>query len=130
MVITLVGLLLIVGAWRDDRWIESRTGHATADVLSVAFDRTVVRFDTPDGAAHIPVDGVLYPQGLEAGQRVRVEYDLSQPDALVRVEGRNYALTFLPVGTILVVTWMVVAGAVWWLSRRGPQSPRRATRAG
>jgi hypothetical protein len=117
MLITLICGLLVVGAWRDDRWIESRTGHGVAQVLSVPFDRTAVRFDTPDGAAHIPVDGVLYPQGLEAGQRVKVEYDVTQPDALVRVEGRNYTLTFLPVGMILTVTWASVAALIWWLRR-------------
>lgn len=123
MLITLICALLVVGAWRDDKWIDSRTGHGIAQVLSVAFDRTAVRFDTPDGAVHIPVDGVLYPQGLEAGERVKVEYDLTQPDALVRVEGRNYTLTFLPVGMILAVTWASVGGLIWWLRRPTERTP-------
>ncbi|AHI01666.1 hypothetical protein [Kutzneria albida] len=128
LLITLIGLLLVVGAWRDDKWIESRPGVQTAEVLSTAFDRTVVRFNTPDGAVHIPIDGVLYPQGLSAGQLVRVEYDSLHPDALVRVAGRTYTLTFLPVGMILAITWAIAAGLIWWLRRPTPTGPTPATR--
>lgn len=121
VLLTVMGLLLIVGAWRDDHAIESRLGHADADVLSAAFDRTVVRFTTPDGAAHSPFNGVLYPQDLQAGQRVQVEYDTAHPNDLVRVAGRDYRLTFLPVGMLIGITWAVAAGLIWWLRR--PRTP-------
>ena len=121
MLITAMSLLLIAGAWRDDHAIQSRLGRADADVLSAAFDRTVVRFTTPDGAAHIPYNGVLYPQDLQTGERVQVEYDTANPDDLVRVAGRDYRLTFLPFGMLIGITWAVVAGLIWWLRR--PRTP-------
>lgn len=121
LLITAMGLLLIAGAWRDDHAIESRLGRTDADVLSVAFDRTVVRFTTPDGAAHIPYNGVLYPQDLQTGERVQVEYDTAHPDNLVRVAGRDYRLTFLPFGMLIGITWAVAAGLIWWLRR--PRTP-------
>jgi hypothetical protein len=119
VLLTVMGLLLVAGAWRDDHAIESRMGRADADVLSVAFDRTVVRFTTSDGATHSPYNGVLYPQGLQAGQRVQVEFDTGHPDDLVRVAGRDYRLAFLPVGMLFAITWAVAAGLVWWLRRPG-----------
>jgi hypothetical protein len=121
LLVTAMGLLLIAGAWRDDHAIESRLGKADADVQSVAFDRTVVRFTTPDGTTHIPYNGVLYPQDLQAGQRVQIEYDTAHPDELVRVAGRDYRLAFLPVGMLFAITWAVAAGLIWWLRR--PRTP-------
>lgn len=121
VLITAMSLLLIAGAWRDDHAIESNLGHTDADVLSAGFDRTVVRFTTPDGATHSPVLGVLYPQDLQAGQRVQVEYDTTDPDDLVRVAGRDYRLTFLPFGMLIGITWAVAAGLIWWLRR--PRTP-------
>ena len=121
LLLTAMGLLLIAGAWRDDHAIESRIGRTNADVLSVAVDRTVVRFTTPDGATHIPYNGILYPQDLQAGQRVQVEYDTGHPDDLVRVAGRDYRLAFLQVGMLVGITWAVAAGLIWCLRR--PRTP-------
>ncbi|HVV23279.1 MAG TPA: DUF3592 domain-containing protein [Pseudonocardiaceae bacterium] len=110
-------LLLLVSTWNDDRQIEGNEGKAVADVLSVAFNRTAVRFVTPDGTVVIPSTGVLYPTGLATGERVRVEYDTRNPE-LVRVAGRTFTLAFLPIGTALAVCWAVVAPTVWLLRRR------------
>jgi hypothetical protein len=121
--VTLLCALLLIGCWLDDAAISSRTGHATAEVIYRAFNRTVVRFDTPDGAVRIPPDGVLYPQGLEKGQLVRVEYDMADPD-LVRVAGRGAWLAYLPAGSTLLGWWAVVLPALWWLRR-----PSRARQA-
>jgi hypothetical protein len=112
-------VLLVIGSFRNDAAISKRTGRATAEVLSVAFNRTLVRFATPDSAVHIPPDGVLYPQGLEEGQLVLVEYDQDKPD-LVRVAGRTGSLALMPVGTVLAVTWLVLLPILWWLRRSGP----------
>jgi hypothetical protein len=114
--VSLLCVLLLIGCWLDDAAISSRTGHATAEVVSEAFNRTVIRFDTPDGAVRIPPDGVLYPQGLEKGQLVRVEYDTADPD-LVRVAGRGAWLAYLPVATTLLGWWAVVLPTLWWLRR-------------
>jgi hypothetical protein len=121
VLITAMSLLLIAGAWRDDHAIEANIGHTQAEVLYAGFDRTVVRFTTPDGASHSPPLGVLYPQDLQTGQRVLVDYDTTDPDDLVRVAGRDYRLTFLPFGMLVGITWVVAAGLTWWLRR--PRTP-------
>jgi hypothetical protein len=116
-------LLLLVATWHDDSQIDGHDGRAVADVLSVSFTRTAVRFVTPDGTVVIPTPGVLYPTGLAAGEQVRVEYDTRNTD-LVRVAGRDYRLAFLPVGMSLVICWAVVTPLVWLL-RRKPLSERQ-----
>ncbi|MQA08270.1 MAG: hypothetical protein GEU98_06900 [Pseudonocardiaceae bacterium] len=117
--ISFLCITLVFAAWSNDRSIGARTGFANAEVVSVAFDRTVIRFETPDEMVHIPQNGVLYPGGLAKGQVVRVEYDRQDPDT-VRVAGRNMSMTLLPLGSTLFVTWVVVGPALWWLRRSGP----------
>jgi ABC-type Fe3+ transport system permease subunit len=117
-------LLVLVSSWRDDGQIDSHQGQAVADVLSVSFNRTAVRFVTPKGAVIIPSTGVLYPSGLAAGERVRVEYDTTNPE-LVRVAGRDFTLSLLPVGTSLLFCWAIVL-PVGWLLRRPPKRPSTA----
>lgn len=120
LTITFLCLMLVIAAGRNDNAIGARTGFANAEVLSVNFDRTVIRYETPDGMVHIPPNGVLYPGGLAEGQVVRIEYDRSDPDELVRVAGRNMSLTLLPVGSTMLITWAVVAPALLLLRRQGP----------
>lgn len=115
-VVTLVAVLLMTAAWRDDRAIEARLGNATAEVVSVAFNRTVIRFGTPDGKVQSPSQGVLYPEGLEAGQLVRIEYDTANPE-LARIWGRGASLAVLPISTFLLVVWAVLLPAIWFVRR-------------
>ena len=119
-IITGLGLLLIVAAWTEDGKIDRHTGYSAAKVVSVTFQRTLVRFQTPDGAEHIPSVGVLYPEALKEGQVVTVEYDQTNPD-LVRVAGRGAYVTLLPVGSTVLITWVAVVPVVWWLRRRAPR---------
>ncbi|PRX45580.1 hypothetical protein B0I33_109243 [Prauserella shujinwangii] len=116
-VITLLCVLLVFGAIRNDNAIESNLGTATAQVEQVNFDRTIIRFETPDGVAHNPRNGVLYPRGLLEGQLVRIEYDTTDPD-LARVAGRTWLLTLLPVGTTIALTWLVAGPVLWWIRSR------------
>lgn len=116
LAISALALLVLYACWHDDRDITNHLGRTDADVLSVVFNRTAVRFVTPDGTVYIPPDGVLYPEGLTAGTRVRVEYDTLEPN-MVRVAGRDFTLAFLPVGTTIAGTWIVVAPLLWWLRR-------------
>ena len=128
--LTVFGVLLIVAGFVEDRAIEGNTGRADAAVLAVDFHRTLVRFTTPDGAEHVPSVGVLYPEHLEEGQVVRVEYDVRNPE-LVRVAGRGASLTILPVVSVLAAVWVVVGGTLWWMRKRGPlhlRPPHRAKR--
>jgi len=116
-VVTLVAALLMIGAWRDDQAIEAHLGNATAEVVSVAFNRTVIRFGTPDGKVQSPSQGVLYPEGLEVGQLVRIEYDTTNTE-LARVWGRGASLAVLPISTFLLVVWALLLPAIWF-TRRG-----------
>ena len=116
-VITFLCVVLVVAAWNEDRAIERGTGYANAEVVSVSFQRTLVRFQTPDGAEHIPSVGVLYPEALEVGQFVQVEYDQRNPE-LVRVAGRGAWIAVLPVGTTVLAAWIVLLPVAWWLRRR------------
>jgi hypothetical protein len=119
-VVTLVCVLLPIACWRDDVAIEKHMGQAIAQVDSVSFNRTVVRYATPDGRVIIPSQGVLYPSGLNVGDNVRVEYDQTNPE-LTRVAGRTAVLSLLPVGTFLVAVWLVVVAVVTVLRRFGTQ---------
>ncbi|WP_228713610.1 MULTISPECIES: DUF3592 domain-containing protein [Prauserella] len=116
-VITLLCATLVFGALRNDRAIAANHGIATAQVDQVLFDRTIIRFDTPDGVTHSPSNGVLYPDGLNAGQLVRIEYDTTNPD-LAKVAGRTWLLTLLPVGTTALFTWLVAGPLLWWIRSR------------
>ncbi len=100
--------------------IERHLGQAVAQVESVSFNRTVVRYATPDGRVIIPSQGVLYPAGLNVGDNVKVEYDQSNPE-LTRVAGRTAVLSLLPVGTFLLAVWVVVGLVVTVLRRFGTQ---------
>ncbi|MPY78788.1 MAG: hypothetical protein GEV04_09850 [Actinophytocola sp.] len=117
ILITSMMLVLVLAAYRNDAAINAHPGTANAEVLSVAWDRTIVRFETTDGAVRISQDGVLYPEGLTEGQLVHVEYDVTNPD-LVRVAGRSFTLSLLPAGTTVVLAWLVAGPLLWWLRRR------------
>lgn len=123
-VITLLALTLVLAAYRNDSAIDAARGSANAEVLSVGWDRTIVRFETPDGAEHISQDGVLYPGGLEEGQVVPVDYAAENPD-LVRVVGRSFTLTFLPVSTTVLFTWLVAGPLLYLLRRQRPSGNGR-----
>jgi hypothetical protein len=116
--LTLMCVALIFGAIRDDNAIGSHPGTATATVESVAFDRTIIQYQTPDGVVHSPATGVLYPSGLAAGQLVLIEYDTGNPD-LARVAGRSVTSTLAPLGITVLVTWLIAGPLLWWLRRLG-----------
>jgi hypothetical protein len=109
--VTLQSVLMVVGAWRDDRQIERHMGVAEATVLSAGPRRSTIEFVTPDRVTYRPELGVLYPSELETGMRIYVEYDRNNPD-LVRVRDRNATLAIIPAGSIAVVGWLVAGGAL------------------
>ncbi|MEA5361893.1 hypothetical protein VA596_20315 [Amycolatopsis sp., V23-08] len=114
--LTVMCVCLLFAAIRNDRSISGQLGTATATVDSVAFDRTIIHFETPDGIVHSPANGVLYPDGLAAGQLVRIEYDATDPE-LARVAGRSATLTLLPLGSFVFFTWLVAGPLLWWIRR-------------
>ncbi|WP_445170768.1 DUF3592 domain-containing protein [Mycolicibacterium sp. Dal123E01] len=106
--ITLQSVLLVAGAWRNDRQIERNMGVAQAEVLSAGPRRSTIEFVTPDRITYRPELGVLYPSELAEGMRIYVEYDRDDPD-LVRVQHRTAALAIIPAGSIAVVAWLIGA---------------------
>ncbi|WP_101947789.1 DUF3592 domain-containing protein [Mycobacterium sp. 3519A] len=108
--VTLQSVLLVLGAWRNDRQIERHMGVAEANVLNAGPRRSTIEFVTPDRVTYRPELGVLYPSELENGMRIYVEYDTNNPD-LVRVQDRNASLAIIPAGSIAVVGWLI-AGAL------------------
>jgi hypothetical protein len=113
--LTLQSLLLVLGAWRNDRQIERNMGVAAAEVLSAGPRRSTIEFVTPDRVTYRPELGVLYPSELDTGMRIYVEYDKNNPD-LVRVQHRNAALAIIPAGSIAVVGWLVAGAALMGLA--------------
>jgi hypothetical protein len=107
-VVTLQSLLLIVGAWRNDKKIEGNMGVAQAEVLSAGPRRSTIEFVTPDRVTYRPQLGVLYPSELAEGMRIYVEYDKDNPD-LVRVQHRSAALAIIPAGSVAVAGWLAAA---------------------
>jgi len=106
--VTLQSILLVAGAWRNDRQIERHMGVARAEVLSAGPRRSTIEFVTPDRVTYRPELGVLYPSELADGMRIYVEYDRNNPN-LVRVQHRNAALAIIPAGSIAVVGWVIAA---------------------
>jgi len=106
--VTLQSVLLVAGAWRNDRQIERNMGVAQAEVLSAGPRRSTIEFVTPDRVTYRPELGVLYPSELAEGMRIYVEYDRNDPD-LVRVQHRNASLSIIPATSVAVVAWLVGA---------------------
>jgi len=113
--VTLQSVLLVVGAWRNDRQIERHLGVAEASVLDAGPRRSTIEFVTPDRITYRPELGVLYPSELDTGMRIYVEYDKDNPD-LVRVQHRNAALAIIPAGSIAVVGWLIAGAALMGLT--------------
>ena len=106
--VTLQSILLVLGAWRNDRQIERHLGVAAGRGARRGPRRSTIEFVTPDRVTYRPELGVLYPSELATGMRIYVEYDTNNPD-LVRVQHRNAALAIIPAGSIAVVGWLVGA---------------------
>lgn len=110
VLLTVLGGLALVGAAMDDAAIARNRAVATAEVLDgSSWSRTLVRFTAANGQTVVPGNGVAYPRGLEPGQTVAVEYDVTEPE-LVRVAGRGAADGILPMVAGLAGMWVVLGG--------------------
>ncbi|NKY54250.1 DUF3592 domain-containing protein [Nocardia vermiculata] len=121
--VSVLAVLLVLAAWRDDMLISSDKGVTSAEVLSAGRLRSAVTYVTPDGVTHNPKVGVLYPTKLTAGERINVEYSRSDPE-LVRVAGRDARVAIIPALSVIVVVWAVALPVLWAL-RRIARNPRR-----
>ena len=121
-IIALQAVLLVAGAWRNDRQIERHMGVAEAEVLSAGPRRSTVEFVAADRVTYRPELWVLYPSELATGMRIYVEYDLNSPN-LVRVQNRNATLAIVPAASTAVVGWLVCAAILAGLVRRERRLP-------
>ena len=124
-ILVLQSVLLVAGAWRNDRQIERHLGTAEAGVLSAGPRRSTIEFVTPDRVTYRPELGVLYPSELAAGMRIYVEYDRNNPN-LVRVKDRNALLAIVPAGSIAVIGALVGAALLAILVRLENRLPAPA----
>lgn len=111
---SVLAVLLVLAAWRDDRLISSDMGVTSGEVLEAGRLRSAVSYVTPDGETHNPKVGVLYPTKLTRGERINVEYRRSDPD-LVRVAGRDARVAIVPALSVIVVSWGVALPLLWLL---------------
>ncbi|WP_438944014.1 DUF3592 domain-containing protein [Nocardia blacklockiae] len=119
--VSVLAVLLVLAAWRDDYLITANKGVTSAEVLSAGRLRSAVTYVTPDGVTRNPKVGVLYPTKLTAGERINVEYSKEDPD-LVRVAGRDARVAIIPALSVIVVAWALALPVLWLLRR----SERRA----
>ncbi|OBK79692.1 DUF3592 domain-containing protein [Mycobacterium sp. 1164985.4] len=126
--VTLQSVLMVLGAWRNDRQISRHMGVAAAEVLDAGPRRSTIEFVTPDRVTYRPELGVLYPSELETGMNIYVEYDKNNPD-LVRVQHRNAALAIIPASSIAVVGWLIASAALAGVTLIERRRPRRTTPA-
>ncbi len=124
--VSVLVVLLVLAAWRNDYLIESDKGETTGEVLSAGRLRSAVMYVTPDGVTHNPKVGVLYPTNLTAGERINVEYNRADPD-LVRVAGRDVRVAIPPALSVLATVWALTLPTLWLLLRAetGSMSVRR-----
>lgn len=116
--VTVLAALALAGAALDDRRISDNRAVAEAEVLEGStFARTLVRFTVANGEAVVPEHGVFYPRGLEVGESVAVEYDVTDPE-LVRVAGRSAVDGVLPLALGVAGVWAVLGPLALWLRRR------------
>ncbi len=120
--VSVLMVLLVFAAWRNDHLISSDKVVATGEVLSAGRLRSAVVYVTPDGVTHNPKVGILYPTNLTAGERIKVEYSRSDPD-LVRVAGRDVRVAIIPALSVIVVTWLLALPVWWLLVRAGRREP-------
>lgn len=115
-IVTLQAILLVAGAWRNDRQIERHLAVAEAEVLSAGPRRSTIEFVTPDRVTYRPELGVLYPSELATGMRIYVEYDRNDPN-LVRVQNRNATLAIIPAASTALAAWLIGAALLAGLVR-------------
>lgn len=116
-VVSVLMVLLVLAAWRNDFEIERHRGVTSGEVLSAGRLRSAVTYVTPDSVTHNPKVGILYPTNLTAGQRINVEYSTRDPD-LVRVAGRDARVAIIPAASVIFVAWAMALPVLWIVRRK------------
>ena len=104
---------MVVTAAIDDARIRSQRASSIATVVDVGLLRTTVRYPDVEGTYHQPELGLKYPVGLVEGQRVRVDYQIGDPEN-VKVQGRSWTLALIPALTSMFALLVLLCG-LWWL---------------
>lgn len=126
VIVTIIGLVIILAAFRNDAKIDAHKATAVADVISADRLHAAVNFVTPDGVLRNPKLGLLYPTRLEAGQRILVDYDATDPDDLARPAGRDARLAIAPALSVVAAGWILVIVAMLAVAATGRRLRRRA----
>lgn len=126
VVITTMGLVMIAGCHRNDKQIDANLATVTADVVSADALHAAVNFQTADGQFHSPRLGLLYPTELTQGQRIRVDYDATNPD-LARPTGRSWTLSIIPGLSVAVIGWVLVGAVMLLLAEINRRRSRDAS---
>ena len=108
VLVTLIGAVIVAGAYRNDAKIDANKATAVAEVIAADRLHAAVNFVTPDGVLRNPKLGLLYPTRLSTGQRILVDYDASDPDTLARPAGRDASLSIAPAASIVGAGWVLV----------------------
>ncbi|MGB3304209.1 hypothetical protein [Gordonia sp. (in: high G+C Gram-positive bacteria)] len=124
VIVTLIGTVIIVGAYRNDAKIDANKATAVADVISADRLHAAVNFVTPDGVLRNPKLGLLYPTQLSTGQRILVDYDMTDPDNLARPVGRDASLALLPALSVIAAGWVLVILLMVGVAETGRRSRR------
>ncbi|GAA3951456.1 DUF3592 domain-containing protein [Gordonia caeni] len=128
IIATLIGSVIVLGAYRNDAKIDANRATAVADVISADRLHAAVNFVTPDGVLRNPTLGLLYPTQLETGQRILVDYDATDPDNLARPAGRDAKLAVVPGLSIILAGWVVAIIAMLIVAEISRRMRRRAQR--
>lgn len=107
-VVTTIAIVLVAGCYLNDSRIDANKGTVVADVVSADALHAAVTMQTPDGQIYSPRLGLLYPTELAVGERISVDYDITNPD-LARPTGRDWTLSLIPALSIAFVGWLAVA---------------------
>jgi hypothetical protein len=126
VLITVLAGFAVAGAAVDDRAIAANPATAEAEVLDgSSFARTLVRFTVANGEVWVPEHGVFYPRGLQPGNKVAVEYDVTDPE-VVRVAGRSAVGSVGPLLLGVLGSWLVLGPLALWIRRRKAAAARAA----
>ncbi|MBY4570055.1 hypothetical protein ACN95_08500 [Gordonia sihwensis] len=124
VVVSLIGAVIIAGAYHNDSKIDANKATAVAEVISADRLHAAVNFVTPDGVLRNPKLGLLYPTHLSTGQRILVDYDTTDPDNLARPVGRDAQLSIVPALSVIAAGWAVVIVLMVGVAETGRRTRR------
>lgn len=123
-VIAAMAIVLVAGCYLNDSRIDAHKATVIADVVSADTLHAAVTLQTPDGQIYSPRLGLLYPTELAVGERISVDYDMTNPD-LARPSGRDWTLSLVPALSIVVVGWLAVCVVMVLVAEVSRQVRRR-----